>query len=181
MSTVKPNIKIVEDPEGIILYDLTGRKTASNPDGYANLADYVKSSLLITFPGNNPLSYNIVTSGDTPRLDDIGYLVRPSAVGGKFISGVYTFQLILETSDGTKYKSNKYKKLLTKEADCCVEKLQNKFDVKKLMAGDSYQKKLALLSVALNGAKKAAKCQRFTEAQNIIETVLKNCQCDCCF
>lgn len=179
----KPNIRVDEDSEGVILYDVTGKYSSSNIYGHGvknpDVTDYVKATMKAFSPAGAQYSVNM--TGDMPRIDDIGYLVRPQQLGGKLNAGVWTFQLILELEDGTTYKSGTYKKLLTREADCCVDALKSKIDYRNLMAGSEREKKIVLLSIALKGAKEAAKCQRFEEAQKIIDIVIQNCKCDACF
>jgi hypothetical protein len=181
--TVKPKVSITEDSEGFIAYDCTGTHSSSNTGGFGiknpAIGDFDKATLLATTP-DGLTTYEINMTGDMPRTDGVGYLVRSFMVGGVVIPGVWTFQYILEIG-GKQYKSAKTQKLLSRLAECCVEKLRNKVDIKLLLQGDEYQRKIALLSAAMEMTKIAGDCGRFKEAQKSIETIYAQCKCDCCF
>lgn len=182
MSTSK--IKVEEHSDGFLFFDKTGPYSSSNnTDGYGGpnpkVTDYTKAIAKAKSPSGNEYAINI--SGDFPRIDkETAFLIRPEFIDGKMEPGVWTFWMELYDADDKIHKSGTYKVLAMHVVKCCVDKLQNKIDFR-LIKGNEYQKKIALLSIALTAAKKAETCQRWTDAQNIIETVYKNCLCDCCF
>lgn len=180
---LKPNIKVVENSDGFIHYDVTGSHSSSNSSGYGvknpGVGDVTKASIVIKSP-NDESTYTFIVTGDMPRTDGVGYLFRPEMIGGFVTPGVWSFKMILEVDDDT-YESNWYKVLASYQADCCVNKLRNKIDTRLVLQGDPYQKRILLLSASLKGAKWAYDQGRFSDAQKVIEVVYANCKCDCCF
>ncbi len=178
----KPKIKVVEESDGFIVYDTTGKYSSSNTNGHGgpnlNIGDYTKATAFAVSPSGQ--SYSVNMTGDMPRIDDIGYLIRPELIDGKMEPGVWTFWLELVGNDLKTYKSGTYKTLAIHVAKCCVDKMKNQINMQ-LLKGDEKQRKISLLHISLLGACWAANCQRWNEADSIVKTVYKNCKCDCCF
>lgn len=178
----KPKIKVTEESDGFILYDKTGKYSSSNTDGYGGpnlqVSDYTKAIAHAVSPSGQ--EYLINMTGDMPRTDEVGYLIRPELIDGRMEPGVWAFWLELTGNDGKTYNSGNYKTLAIHVAKCCVDRLKNQINMN-LLKGDEKQRKISLLHVSLTAACWAAKCNRWTEAQNMVETVYNNCKCDCCF
>lgn len=188
MSTLRIKLSHKEERNSLIIYDCTGKASAENRSGWGHRTielSWITAAQLEIYKPEEKSPVIINTFPDFPRTDDFGFEIPQIRLGmtGGLESGAYKVVLRVKGTrpDQSKFEiagSNIF--ILTKKAECCVDKLTARTAniPTSVFMKDDKKKKAVELSNLLQDVFWAKEKGFIDAAQNTLKYI--NLQCECC-